>query len=307
VPILLPTLTYNYEGGGYDKASRSLCFDGLQTTLSRAPKPPALILFCEAKHYDASGNIGLYQAAEAITDVFNVPYAALLGRGDRGPIPPAIFYDTSRLLPRFFIDRGDPEPFTDQINICRFAILDSRNGPGQRHELIAAVDHFPGESPDARVKAATRLHRWAKHSTPVILGGDLNEQPSGEHYPHWDPDRCTPLVRRRKARKVDGRWEHSSNALDSLVGTWNPRLGAREDTTGFHLLSELAWQASGRTMNIDATVVDKPGEVPLTIDHLLANDALRPHVVPESFRTLPAPAGEKEGSDHIAVYSEISL
>jgi endonuclease/exonuclease/phosphatase family metal-dependent hydrolase len=305
--ILLPTIAYNYEGGGLDKATGRHSFDGLQATLSRSPQPPALILFCEAKHYDASGNIGLYQAAEAITDVFNVPYAALLGRGDRGPIPPAIFYDTSRLLPRFFIDRGDPEPFTDQLNICRFAVLDSRNDAGRRHELIAAVDHFPGESPDARVKAAARLHRWAKDSTPVILGGDLNEQPSGEHYPIWDPGRCTPLVRRRKARKVGGQWEHSSDALDSLVGTWNPRLGAREDSIGFHLLSELAWQDSGRTMIIEATVVDKPGEVPLAIDHLLANDALRPHVIAERFRTLRAGSGEEEGSDHIAVYGEVTL
>jgi hypothetical protein len=264
-------------------------------------------LYCEAKHYERSGNVALYQAAEAITDVFGVPYAALLGRGDRGPIPPAIFYDTSRLLPRFFIDRGDPEPFTDQINVCRFAVLDSRNGTGSRRELIAAVDHFPGESPDARVKAASRLHRWAKDRTPAILGGDFNEQPSGRHYPHWDPDRCTPLVRRRKARKSGGKWVHSSDALDSLVGTWNPQSGTREDCIGFHLLSELAWHDSGRAMPIEATVVDKPGEIPLTIDHLLANDALRPHVIAGSFRTLAAPDGEEEGSDHIAVYGEVAL
>jgi endonuclease/exonuclease/phosphatase family metal-dependent hydrolase len=307
MPILLPTLTYNYEGGGYDRTTRRHHFIGLQSTLERSPKPPAVILFCEAKHYAASGNIGLYQAAEAITDVFGVPYAALLGRGDRGPIPPAIFYDTSRLIPRSFIDRSDPDPFTDQINICRFAVLDSRDDTGHRRELIAAVDHFPGESPDARIKAASRLHRWAKDPIPVILGGDLNEQPSGDHYPRWEPDRCTPLVRRRKARQIDGRWVHSTDALDSLVGHWNPDRTVREDSIGFHLISELAWQAGRRTTAIEATIVDKPGEVRLTIDHLIANDAMRPHVAAETFRTLPAGTGEIEASDHIAVYAELTL
>ncbi|GAA0547143.1 hypothetical protein GCM10010172_31130 [Paractinoplanes ferrugineus] len=305
--ILLPTITYNYEGGGFDKATQRHHFKGLQNTLTRAPNPPALILFCEAKHYEASGNIGLYQAAEAITDVFGVPFAALLGRGDRGPIPPAIFYDTSRLIPRSFIDRSDPDPFTDQINICRFAVLDSRDGTGRRRELIAAVDHFPGESPDARVKAASRLHRWAKDPTPVILGGDLNEQPSGDHYPGWEPDLCTPLVRRRKARQIDGRWVHSTDALDSLVGHWNPDRARREDSIGYHLVSELAWQASGRTAAIEPTVVDKTGEIRLTIDHLIANDAMRPHVAAGTFRTLPAGATEDEASDHIAVYAELTL
>jgi hypothetical protein len=304
---LLPVITFNYEGGGLDKTTKRHHFDGLQNTLSRSPKAPGLIQLCEAKSYQADGNDGLYRAAEAITDVFGVPYAPLLGRGERGPIPPAIFYDTNRLLPRFWIDRGDPEPYTDQVNVCRFAVLGSDDGAGRRRELIAAVDHFPGDTPDARVEAAARLHRWAKDPTPVILGGDLNEQPSGGHYPHWDPDLCTALVRRRKARKVGDRWVHSSDALDSLVGTWNAELGAREDGIGFHLLSELAWQATGRTATIEPTVVEKPGEVRLTIDHLIANDALLPYVVADSFRTLPAPDGEEEGSDHIAVYGELSL
>ena len=303
--ILLPTITYNYEGGGFDKTTRRHHYKGLQDTLTRAPNPPALILFCEAKGYDADGGTGLYRAAEAITDVFDTPYTALLGRGDRGPIPPAIFYDPNRLLPRFWIDRGDPNPYTDQVNVCRFAILGSNDGTGIRRELIAAVDHFPGDHPDARVKTATRLQRWAKDPTPAILGGDLNEQPSGDHYPRWDPVRCTPIVRRRKARKVDNTWVHSSDALDNLVGTWNAERGAREDSIGFHLVSELAWQAGGRTTTIEPTVVDKPGEVPLTIDHLIVNDALQPYVDTNSFRTLPARDGAREGSDHIAVYAEL--
>ncbi|MEV4708218.1 hypothetical protein [Actinoplanes sp. NPDC049316] len=305
MPILLPVLTCNYEGGGLNKATLRYRFDGLQNTLSRAPKRPALILFCEAKNYGAAGNTGLYQAAEAITDVLGTPYAALLGRGDRGPITPAIFYDPGLLLPRFWIDRGEVDPYPDQVNICRFAVLDA--DARTRPELIAAVDHFPGDHPQARVKAAARLHRWAKDRTPVIVGGDLNEQPSGEHYPPWNPEPCTPLVRRRKARHVGGAWVHSSDALDSLVGTWNPVTGVRDDGIGFHLLSELAWIASGHTMRIQPTVIDKPGEVPLTIDHLLVNDALLPHVIPTSFRTLVAPSGTQEGSDHIAVYAELRM
>jgi endonuclease/exonuclease/phosphatase family metal-dependent hydrolase len=304
---LLPVIAFNFEGGGRTTAG-GYDFHGLHAALGRAPRPPALILFCQANSEPEGGGKGLYAAAEALYDEFNIAYGALLGRCDRRAMPRAIFYDAARLAPRTWIDRDDPNPFWDKVNVGRFAVLGSGPTTETRKEFVAWVDHWPANSPPARYEAATRLERYAEQDLPVIAGGDLNEHPSGEHYPRWDPEQATYLVRTRKGIRVDGRWTASTAAVDHLVGRWNPELGKREEGAGYHLLSELAWEASGRTLHLPPTVITKPGSGgQLAIDHLICNRPMLRHINATSFRVLTATPGERPGSDHYPVYAEMEI
>ncbi|OON27113.1 hypothetical protein BSA16_33640, partial [Micromonospora sp. Rc5] len=72
---------------------------------------------------------------------------------------------------------------------------------------------------------------------------------------------------------------------------------ARGSSCGFHALAELAWTANPHIPLLPTVNhgIDVGGG--LLIDWLLANDAMRPHVDPDSYR-VHVPARQPYPSDH---------
>src|SRR4051812_2054642 len=97
--------TYNYQSGGYRGATFDM--NPLQQAFAVLDTSPAVILFCEAKHYRRNQHEGLRLAEKALTAALNAPYTGLLGTSQQGPIPPAIFYNAD-LLSRLDWPGDDP-------------------------------------------------------------------------------------------------------------------------------------------------------------------------------------------------------
>src|SRR6266545_5203133 len=119
--VSIGCVLFNYENGGLQPHG-GYDFGPLQAALADSPHRPDLIFFCEAKHYGDHGGKGLLLAANAIADRFDQPYVGLLGYMERGPLPPAIFYNPTvlALLPAWY-GPGSHHDYHDQRNIAHFA------------------------------------------------------------------------------------------------------------------------------------------------------------------------------------------
>ncbi|MET0494312.1 MAG: hypothetical protein ABW000_14390 [Actinoplanes sp.] len=298
---------FNYEAGGSAGPHGGYRFEPLQQAFADLDETPALILFCEAKRYRDNGNAGLHAAAEALCDELGVPYVGVLGSTDRGPIPPAIFYNPNVLTLRRWCNPDDPAVFDDQRNVARFAINDSGPVRETRREFLAFVAHFHPCSGVVRRQEAELLARYGRETLPVVGGGDLNSTASGPHLPQRDWHAADYPSRAEKGVLRVGVWGPDTNAVDHLIGRWDDNVQGRVDGCGFHAVAELARQANP-TMVLLPTVndgVDAGGG--LLIDWLLVNDAMRPHIDTGSYRVhLPDP-GRRFPSDHRLVTFSLDL
>ncbi|MFB9853870.1 hypothetical protein ACFFMR_26170 [Micromonospora andamanensis] len=266
-------------------------------------------MFCEAKNYRDRAGEPKYAAAEALSDALGVPYVVELGSMRRGPLPPAIFYDPTKLLLRRWWQADDPGVFDDQRNVARFAIRDSGPLATDRTEFLAFVDHWQPLSGDTRLEEARRLNRYGdRQPLPVIGGGDLNATASGTHLPQRDWMAAPFSDRSHKGIPgPDGTWGPDTRALDYLIGTWDEQIQTRQDGCGLHSLAEMAWCAAPSkpilpTVN---TGIETGGG--LLIDWLLVNDAMRAHVVPGSYRVHIPPDDRPHPSDHRLVTATLDL
>ncbi|MFI6163008.1 endonuclease/exonuclease/phosphatase family protein [Micromonospora haikouensis] len=297
--------TYNYEAGGYRDGTFNM--RPLQQTFAALDVPPAIILFCEAKHYRRNQHEGLRLAEKALTEVHHAPYTGLLGTSQHGPIPPAIFYNANLVTHLAWPgdDPHDPDVFPDKRNVGRFRV----NTTGA--EFGTWVAHFNSRSGATRLEEAKLIDRYGNDPLPFIGGGDLNSTASGGHLPQRDWHAANHHIRTHKGKRIDdgtpeGHWEADTDALDHLIGRWDSISNRRLDGAGYHAVAELAWLANPDFV-IAPTVIDKPGEGgPDLIDYLLVNNALRPHVIPSSYQ-VHIPDGPPFPSDHHLVTATIDL
>ncbi|XVU24278.1 hypothetical protein ACQPZJ_44790 [Actinoplanes sp. CA-054009] len=296
--------TYNYQAGGAHGAT----FDmrPLQRAFASLDTAPAVILFCEAKNYRRDQYRGLRLAEKALTDVLDAPYIGLLGTSQNGPLPPAIFYNTTLLtnLDWPSDDPHDPNVFADKRNVGRFQVNASTTQFG------AWVAHFNPRSGPTRLDEAKLLDRYGLDPLPFIGGGDLNSSASGAHFPQRDWHNANHHIRTHKAVWIDdgtphGHWQADTGALDQLIGRWDPASRRRLAGSGYHAIAELAWLANPTTA-ITPSVIDKPGQGgPELIDYLLVNDAMRPHLIDASYQ-VHRPDGPPS-SDHHLITAEIDI
>jgi hypothetical protein len=299
---------FNYEDGGL-QPDGGYDFRPLQYAMAQAEVRPALILFCEAKHYRAHAGKAKYAAAEALSDELGAPYVAELGSMARAPMPPAIFYNPDQLILRSWWNQDDPGVFDDQRNLARFVIRDSGPVAETRTEFLAFVHHFEPLSGDTRLEEARRLSRYGdSQPLPVVGGGDFNATASGSHLPQRDWLAARFSARSHKGTELaDGSWGPDTRALDCLIGTWDERTGQRKDGCGFHAVAEMAWRHDP-SRPILPTVnekVDAGGG--LLIDWLLVNDAMREHVIPDSYQVHIPDQRYRRPSDHRLVTAAIEF
>nr|MDT0658736.1 hypothetical protein [Micromonospora sp. DSM 115978] len=299
---------FNYEKGGLTADGRYE-FAPLQHAFADVAEAPALILFCEAKNYRDNAGAAKYAAAEALSDELGVPYIVELGSMQRGPLPPAIFYDPTTLVLRRWWQADDPGAYQDQRNVARFAIRDSGRVRGERKEFMTFVHHFEPLSGDVRLEEARRVSRYGStQPLPVIGGGDLNATASGSHLPQRDWMAATVNQRTHKgALRPDGAWGPDTRALDYLIGDWDERTQQRKNGCGLHAVAEMAWQADPTQPILPTVNPDVDAGGGLLIDWLLANDAMAPHVLPDTYRVHVPEPGHQPPSDHRLVTVAIEL
>ncbi len=322
MPISIGCVLFNYENGGL-QPSGGYDFGPLRAALAASPRRPDLIFFCEAKRYADNGGNGLLHAAKAISDQFDAPYIGLLGYMERGPMPPAIFYNPAVLtqLPPWY-GHGSHHDYHDQRNVARFAVRGTAAGGEPDVEFLAGVDHWEPLSGPVRELAARRWGRYGrKGKLPAILAGDTNATPSGPHFAARDWALAAELDwtnASHKGREQDGTWVADTAAMDHLIGRWVDGHG-RVGGAGFSSLAELAWQ-----MSMDCPAAARPGllgsdgrilptvndEVDvgggLHIDNVIANDLMLRHVDPGTFQIHVPPPGVRY-SDHRAVSWELRI
>lgn len=303
---------FNYEGGGL-QSDGSYDFKPLQAELAASPRVPALIKLCEGKHYADRGGKGLLLAAKALTDQFGVPYIGLLGYMERGPMPPAIFYNPHVLthLPPWY-GHGSHHDFHDQRNIALFRVNGARGPDSADVEIIAGVDHWEPLYGPSRELAARRWGRYGtKAKLPAIFSGDLNSTPSGPHFPQRDWQVAAEqdwFNASHKGREEDDVWVADTAPLDYLIGRW--RDGRRVGGTGFTLLAELAWQThAGRPAHQRPGLLSPDGRILATvhddvdaggglhIDAVLANSLMLRYFDPNTLQIHVPPPGVRN-SDH---------
>lgn len=298
---------FNYQDGGR-LVDGTYDFTRLQRAFADVETAPSLVLFCEAKNYKDHAGEAKYQAAEALSDELGVPYVVEIGSMARAPMPPAVFYDPRVLVLRQWWNQDDPGVYEDQRNIAWFAVRDSNPVADGRTEFLAWVHHWEPLSGDVRLEEARRISRTGNHELPVIGGGDLNATASGKHLPQRDWMAATFSSRSHKGiRGPDGMWGPDTRAVDYLIGTWDETEQDRRDGCGMHAVAEMAWRRDP-DQTILPTVnpgVDAGG--PLLIDWLLVNDAMKPHVLADTYRVhVPDPMAPPP-SDHRLVTVTLDL
>ncbi|MGI5214907.1 hypothetical protein [Plantactinospora sp. CA-290183] len=298
----------NYQDGGLRKDG-GYDFRPLQRAFAVAPAPPALILFCEAKKYADEAGVPMYGAAEALSDELGVPYSVDLGWMQRGPMPPAVFWNPNVLTLRRWWRPGATGAYLDQVNVAKFAVVDSGATAAERAEFLAFVHHLSNVSGDDRLEEARRIGRYGSmQQLPVIGGGDFNSTASGKHLPQrrWE-EAPFPSRRHKGMLGPDGKWGPDTRAMDYLIGWWDKETGQRKDGAGLHAVAELAWRDDPSKLIVPTVNegVDPGGE--LLIDYLLVNDAMLPSVIPGSYQVhIPDPSAPYP-SDHRLVTMQLDL
>ena len=298
----------NFEAGGLRRPGQDrdlqLHIDAFHLT-----EPAPALLLNEAKYWREDGSRPLHQAAELLADRFDTPYVGLLGHDPDSPMPPAIIYDPTVLILRTWPEAGDPHLFADKRNVAFFAVRDSGDVGIDRVEFGAAVTHWTPHCGIRRRQQAALLDRYGTTRQPVIIGGDLNSTASGPHLPQRDWAVADYRTRAQKGRQLpDGTWTADTDAVDHLIGSWNPHHQQRIDGCGFHALADLAWHTNPGvpllpTVNDDEDIDVGGG---LLIDWLLVNNAMLPHIVTDSYR-VHTPRDEPPPSDHRLVTATLTF
>ncbi len=311
-------ILFNYEHGGL-QTDGHYEFEPLQRTLADCPRRGDLVFLCEAKSYGDKGKTGLLLAAKAISEVFDAPYVGLLGWLDRGPIPPAIFYNPQALthLPPWY-GAGSYDAYADQRNVAHFAVRAANDT-----DFLAGVDHWEPLSGSGRLRSAQRWGRYGyKQPKPVIFAADCNATASGPHLPQrdWQQAATHDWVNcSHKGREVNGVWEPDTDAMDHLLGRWDTTQCRRIGGAGFTAIAELAWEAGMQVSGVPRLGLDAGNGIivptvndqvdiggGLHIDWALVNEPMLRHVVPSTYQVhLPGPDGP--ASDHRMVTWELAF
>ncbi|TCB91617.1 hypothetical protein E0H26_25355 [Micromonospora zingiberis] len=288
---------FNFQDGGR-RADGSYDFDRLRRAFA-GETPAALIVLCEAKHYGDDGQAGLFAAADVLSDELGVEYCAELGWCERGPYPPAVFYDPQVLKLLRWHGRSR---YADKHNLAHFRVHDSDR------EFLVLARHWSNHSGVRRRQEAGLIDHFGGHELPVLVAGDLNATASGPHLPQRDWTAASYRARSHKARRLpDGTWVSDTDPIDHLIGAWDETHWSRVDGCGFQAIAEMAWRA-GVPNALHPTVAEKvdAGGAQL-IDWLLVNTAMARFVVAAEYRVhvpdpqLPAP------SDHHRVRASLDL
>ncbi|MBO4164301.1 hypothetical protein [Micromonospora antibiotica] len=294
---------FNFENGGLRDGQHDL--HPLVDAFHDVTTPPALILLCEAKEWQTHGNQPLLHAAELLADRFATPYVGVLGHDPRGPMPPAILYDPTLLSLRTWYDPDDRYAFDDKRNVARFALRTSSERHDSRTEFLAFIAHWDVHCGIRRRQQAALLDRYGATHLPAVGGGDLNATASGPHLPQRDWTVANYRARRQKGQRMpDGTWVADTEAVDHLIGHWDPHTRTRTDGCGFHSIAELAWQRDPATPLLPTVNGGDDVGGGLLIDWLLVNRAMLAHVVPDTYR-VHVPLGQPYPSDHRLVTADL--
>ncbi|MFI7025170.1 endonuclease/exonuclease/phosphatase family protein [Micromonospora sp. NPDC049900] len=297
----------NFEAGGLRRQGQGRDLRLLVDAFHTAEHAPALLLLNEAKYWREDGSRPLHQAAELLADRFHTRYVGLLGHDPDSPMPSAIIYDPTVLTLRSWPTAGDPHLFPDKRNIAVFAVTDTADVDTDRVEFAAAVTHWTPHCGIRRRQQAALLDRYGTTRRPVIIGGDLNSTASGDHLPQRDWTATDYRTRAQKGRRLpDGTWTADTDAVDHLIGRWNPHTRQRDDGCGFHALADLAWQTNPHTKLLPTVNNKDHVGGGLLIDWLLANTAMLPHVIPDSYH-VHLPHTDPPPSDHRLITATLTF
>lgn len=264
-----------------------------------ADGPPHIIGINEAKHWELDRQRGLNFAAEVLSTTLGRPYIGLMGWLGQGFAYPALFFDPTELTLESWGDTSEPA-----LNKRNLAVFRLRHQPSVKFQVF--IDHWPYWSGHARLERAKFVCRPGVRPEPTLFIGDLNGTASGPHLPQRDWN--APGIRKRfeKGKQlIDGRWVADTDALDFMIGTWNPHLnnghgGGRDSEQGWHAVEEAHGVTGPHAENaLLPTVnpkVDSGG--PLLIDWALYNDAWRGGVVAGSVHVAVPEEGAPYASDH---------
>lgn len=291
----LPIALFNFEDGGL-QSDGTYDFAKLQRAFADTNETPALIMLCEAKHYDNNGSAGLFAAADALSEELGREYVGELGWCERGPFGPAIFYDPQALKLLSWRGRAD---CADKHNLAHFRVHDGGK------EFLCKVEHWNNRSGTRRLQEAGDIDGYGKHELPVLIGGDLNSTASGPHLPPRDWMAADFRARSHKGRwhPEEGTWSADVAAVDHLIGRWDEVLDRRVDGCGFDAIAEIAWRA-GVSGALTPTVNDKvdAGGSQL-IDWLLVNRRMAKLVIPDSYYVRVPDDRLAPPSDHRAIFA----
>jgi len=171
------------------------------------------------------------------------------------------------------------------------------------------VHHFEPLSGDIRLEEARRVSRYgAAQPWPVIGGGDLNGTASGKHLPQRDWMAAEFGARSHKGmRLADGRWGPDTRALDYLIGTWDEDIQDRVDGCGFSAVAEMAWRADPSRPILPTVNENVDAGGGLLIDWILVNEAMKKHVIPDSYKVHVPDERYRPPSDHRLVTAAIEM
>jgi hypothetical protein len=262
----------------------------------------SLVVINECKLWADHGNAGLLGAAEALSCRLGRPFVGVLGACERGPFPPAIFWDPTVLRLHRWWDQHSHPRYDDKTGVAEFGL------PGTTRRFLVIPEHWHPRSAEVRLEQARRVDRYGADARLVLVLGDLNESPSSPLYPQRDWSKTSATLRAHKARLVDDRWQAITDAVDHLVGAWNDTQGRRVGGVGFHAFPDLAF-ASG-TLAEDAfrattnTPHDRGGGQ--LIDLVLTN---RPDcLVPLTYHVhVPGGPPDEFPSDHRLVTATVAV
>jgi hypothetical protein len=298
--IRLPVALWNYRNGGMISPG-NYNFQGLSYAFRHLKEAPAIIVICEAKGWNKADGKPFAHVLRTVSNCFGVPYEGKIGYISRGNFGPAILFDTRRLALSYWGDIATADA-DDKVNLARFIVR------GTDEVFAVLPEHWDFRSGRARMPYAERIQSYGKKQMRVLVAGDLNESASGLHLPQMDWSVATPEQLRHKGKQLpDGTWTTHTDAVDWLVGRWDPRFkwgdeGARRVNSGrFNMLAEIA-AGTGTPLN-EAFMATGRGSS-LLIDMMLINDVwLRQKqgsLVPGTYRVIGA-NDPHWPSDHLLV------
>lgn len=272
--------------------------DRLREALSPLSDGFDVLGICEAKEWDLWGAAGLRGATAMLGRLFDRPYVGETGWLPLGKSAPALIYDPTRLHLDYWGD-DDPTVHLDKRNLARFRM---RRQPELTFEVL--LDHWPFWSGAARMDRARMVGQLGVAKRRALWMGDFNATPSGPHWPQRDWSAPHPGDAHHKGRlRPDGTFEPDTDALDYLLGRWEPD-GSRSHGAGFHAIPEIAWRQGSPAEQVFLPTVNDNIDAGggLAIDLGLLNDAWRNGLVADTYRVHVPPGTRREDypSDHRA-------
>jgi len=301
---------FNYEHGGlidgqdrFFSSGRGYNLGGLVRVAGDSDRWAHILIMGEGDRYELAGGEGMFEAAAAMRAAGGPPYVPLAGeRPDEGLYGPVIFVDPRAVVIRRFFYHRLPD------HAPRYSNLLVASLPGGPQKVFRVrTGHGALSGGDERLAEAKKLRRLADPSIPTLVAMDWNSVPSG---PDWEDQELNdpalwgqPGQEWARAHRV--RWEHGpgqagpyvpdTQALDYLIGWWDPGQGRRIGGAGFFDAAELS---------ADATATQVPaadGRQRRAIDRILVNRPWASAIVAGSYQVHQPADPAHPDSDHLRV------